>query len=338
MISIIISTYCTPQEKLRRCLTSAASQTLDTLEIVLVDDNSDRSEQKAVRSVVKSLQKDKSLRHARDIRIVCYGENRGLVAARRTGVEEARGEYVTMLDSDDELAGTDVCERALAVANSTQAGYDIVQCCAEPHREGAYILESNKDAYKLIEHPAQGELIAPPDQFAETYITTKQYCLFLWSKLIKRETLLRALDRIPVMDCFMAEDTLFSYFLSRESSRYIGIPLLFYIYNLGQGISTSADTITSLERWRKLCTPSAVFTAIMYDLKERPLPVGSKLPDHLNHVLDLFVVRNIKLLCRVTPELRGAAHDILVESWGEKIIAQAEREMKLEIKQESSKR
>ena len=313
-VSVIIPTYRTSEEKLTRCLESARVQTQDRVEIIVVDDNSERAEQKKVKKIINECKKIKS---AHDILYICQGANRGLVTARRTGVEAAHGEYVTMLDSDDEFKTTD----ALKVAYASAGRYDIVQFCAEPHRDGAYILEGNRDAYRLIEHPAQGVFTAAGDEFAQEYLASGNYCLFLWAKLIRRETLLRAFEQMPLIDCFMAEDTLFSYFLAREATSYIGISNVLYIYNIGGGISTSAESITTLDRWKKLCTPADVFTAIMYDMQERPFPAANKVPEHMREVMTHFVVRNTKLLERVVPELREEAECILKEAWGEDIIA-----------------
>lgn len=323
-VSVIIPTYRTPEEKLRRCLSSAVVQTLEGVEIVLVDDNGERTEQKKVHKIVKEFNKRK-LPHS--IACICVGTNRGLVTARRTGVEYASGEYVTMLDSDDEFKNADALKIAYEAAGGCGSGVraDIVQFCAEPHRENAYIHEENRDAYRLIEHPAQGVFTAPADEFAQAFLTEKTYCLFLWAKLLKRETLLRSFEQMPVMDCFMAEDTLFSYFLSREASSYIGIPDVLYIYNLGEGISTSADAITTIDRWKKLCTPADVFTAIMYDIQERPFPAGSRVPEYMKQMLTHFAVRNTKLLERVSPELRDEAEQVLEDAWGEDIIAQVRK-------------
>lgn len=325
MVSVIIPSFRTPEEKLRTCLASAAGQTFPDLEILVIDDNEERADQKLCEKTVKSFQKDKTLLHGRGIRYICHGRNRGLVTARRTGVESSRGEYVTMLDSDDEFKSPDAVSTAYEA--SEHGRYDIVQFCAEPHRDGAYILESNKDAYRLIEHPAQGVLNAAPDAFAETFLTSRLYCLFLWAKLIRRETFLDALDGVPEMNCFMAEDTLFSYFIARTASSYIGIPDVQYVYNLGAGISTSADTIDSLDRWKKLCTPADVFTAIMYDIQQRPFPEGNRVPEYMKKVLFHFVRRNILLLDRVSPELRDDAELILKETWGEELIAKARATM-----------
>lgn len=340
-VSVIIPTYRTSEEKLLRCLVSAAVQTLDGIEIIVVDDNGERSEQKKVEKLIKEFKKTKTvgdtsvpaecqfapetvLVHARDITYICQGANRGLVTARRTGVEAAHGEYVTMLDSDDEFKTAD----ALRIAYASAGRYDIVQFCAEPHRDGAYILEDNRDAYRLIEHPAQGVFTAAGDEFAQEYLASGNYCLFLWAKLIRHETLLRAFEQMPLIDCFMAEDTLFSYFLTREATSYIGISNVLYIYNIGGGISTSAESIASLDRWKKLCTPADVFTAIMYDMQERPFPAGNKVPEHMRQVMAHFAVRNTKLLERVVPELREEAEQILKEAWGEDIIARVKEEKK----------
>ncbi|MCK9168949.1 MAG: glycosyltransferase [Treponema sp.] len=326
-VSVIIPTYCTPEEKLRRCLESAVCQTLPELEIIVVDDNAERAPQKAVEKIIRSFKKESKAVHAGDIRCVCHGRNLGLAAARRTGVEEAAGVYVTMLDSDDEFRTPDACRTAYDA--SCGGMYDFVQFCAEPRREGAYILEKNKDAYRLIEHPFQGECrLSSSDAFAERFLTSGEFCLFLWGKLIKRETFTKALERIPVMDCFMAEDLLYSYFTARESFSYIGIPDILYSYNLGNGISTSSDMITTLDRWEKLCSPALVFTAVMYDLNERPSPAGAAIYKYMRKSMTHFVVHNCMLLNRVQPELRGKAHEILEEAWGPDIIHEAETNLR----------
>ena len=322
-VSVIIPTYCTPEEKLRRCLESAVCQTLPELEIIVVDDNAERAPQKAVEKIIRSFRQKSTAVHAGDIRYICHGRNLGLAAARRTGVEEAAGAYVTMLDSDDEFRSPDAC--CTAYDASRNEVYDIVQFCAEPRREGAYILEKNKDAYRLIEHPFQGECrLSSSDAFAERFLTSGEFCLFLWGKLIKRETFKKALERIPVMACFMAEDLLYSYFTARESCSYIGIPDILYSYNLGNGISTSSDAVTTLDRWEKLCSPALVFTAIMYDLKERPSPAGAGIYEYMRKCMMHFVISNCMLLNRVQPELRVRAHEILEETWGPDIIHKAE--------------
>ena len=339
-VSVIIPTYRTSEEKLLRCLVSAAVQTLDGIEIIVVDDNGERSEQKKVEKLIKKFKKAKTvgdtsmpaecqfapetvLVHARDIAYICQGANRGLVTARRTGVEAAHGEYVTMLDSDDEFKTADALKIAYDAAAMHGDDADIVQFNMEPVREADSMQDINSPVYQLMRHSKEGLLNGlSGEQFTEEYIASGQYCLYMCGKLVNRETFLRALVRIPVMDCFMTEDMLFLYFIARESSSLVCLPDTLYRYYMGLGISTSAESITTLDRWKKLCTPADVFTAIMYDMQERPFSAGSKVPDYMRQMLTRFAVRNTKLLERVAPQLREEAECILKEAWGEEIIAQ----------------
>ncbi|WP_084499483.1 bifunctional glycosyltransferase/CDP-glycerol:glycerophosphate glycerophosphotransferase [Brevibacterium album] len=93
LVTVVVPVY-NVQAYLPRFLASLAAQTYRNLEILIIDDGSpDRSAQIA---------RAWALLDPR-IRVVSR-ENGGLGAARNTGAEEARGEYITFADSDDELA------------------------------------------------------------------------------------------------------------------------------------------------------------------------------------------------------------------------------------------
>lgn len=79
------------EDYLEPCLDSALGQTLEALEIVVIDDGStDGTAAIADRYA------------ARDPRIRVFHEtHRGLSAARNTGIEKARGKYIAFLDGDD---------------------------------------------------------------------------------------------------------------------------------------------------------------------------------------------------------------------------------------------
>jgi len=83
-------------------LESVLAQTLDDLELLVVDDGSrDRSVE-----VVQSYRDPR-------IRLVCNGENRGIPYTRNRGLALARGRYIALLDSDD-LAHPRRLERQVA--------------------------------------------------------------------------------------------------------------------------------------------------------------------------------------------------------------------------------
>ena len=89
-VSIIIPIY-NVEKYLDKCVQSAISQTLQDIEIILVDDESpDNCPQLCDEYAIQ------------DSRIkVVHKKNGGLGFARNSGLEVATGEYVTFLDSDD---------------------------------------------------------------------------------------------------------------------------------------------------------------------------------------------------------------------------------------------
>ena len=88
MISVIIPTYNRPQFT-ARAVRSVLAQTWRDLEIIVVDDCS--SEPFTPGAI------DEDPR----VRVVRHEVNRGVGAARNTGVQAARGEIIALLDSDD---------------------------------------------------------------------------------------------------------------------------------------------------------------------------------------------------------------------------------------------
>jgi glycosyltransferase involved in cell wall biosynthesis len=100
-VSVIIPVYNTA-DYLPQCLDSLMNQTLENIEILCVDDgSSDRSPE-----IIREYQK-KDPR----IRLICQ-QNLGGGAARNRGMQEAAGEYLSFLDSDDYFEPTMLQEMA----------------------------------------------------------------------------------------------------------------------------------------------------------------------------------------------------------------------------------
>lgn len=76
---------------MQQCIESVVSQTYRKLEIILVDDGSTDDSPALCDTYAKN-----------DARVkVIHKKNEGLVRARKTGVEQAGGEYITYVDADD---------------------------------------------------------------------------------------------------------------------------------------------------------------------------------------------------------------------------------------------
>ncbi|MDO4160916.1 MAG: glycosyltransferase family 2 protein [Prevotellaceae bacterium] len=89
MISIIIPSY-NRAHLIKRALKSVTSQTYDDIEIIVVDDASTDN----TAEVVKTL-------NVPNLNYIKLPKNEGACHARNVGIEHAKGEYISFLDSDD---------------------------------------------------------------------------------------------------------------------------------------------------------------------------------------------------------------------------------------------
>lgn len=90
LISVIVPVY-NVEKYLNRCLQSIYDQTYQNIEVILVDDGSTDSSLRLLEKYVKDDPRAKIIRQS----------NKGLSAARNTGIQHAKGEYLTFIDSDD---------------------------------------------------------------------------------------------------------------------------------------------------------------------------------------------------------------------------------------------
>ena len=96
LISIILPVYNTPERWLRSCINSVLNQLYPHWELCIADDASTDPE-------VRSVLQDYAARDKR-IKVTYRSENGHISAASNSALELATGEYVALLDHDDELA------------------------------------------------------------------------------------------------------------------------------------------------------------------------------------------------------------------------------------------
>lgn len=94
LFSIVVTTY-NRARIVRRCIDSCLAQTEKDFELVVVDDGS-------TDDTVDALRREPDSR----LQIVSHEGNRGINPARHTGVAASSGDWVVVVDSDDELLPT----------------------------------------------------------------------------------------------------------------------------------------------------------------------------------------------------------------------------------------
>jgi len=112
-ISVIIPTY-NRASLLARALNSVLNQTYRSIEVIVVDDGSQDGTEESVKRI-----NDKRIRYIK------HEKNRGVSAARNTGIDKAKSNYIAFLDSDDEWL-PDKLGKQIQVFKDLDSSYGVV--------------------------------------------------------------------------------------------------------------------------------------------------------------------------------------------------------------------
>lgn len=111
-ISLIVAAY-NIEQYIHRCITSLINQTFENLEIIIVNDGSTDNTLRIIEELKKN---NKNIK-------VINQENKGLIETRKTGFENATGEYILFVDGDDWLEREAV---EILYTNAVKENADIV--------------------------------------------------------------------------------------------------------------------------------------------------------------------------------------------------------------------
>ena len=198
-VSVIVPVY-NAEKYLVKCLDSLCNQTLEDLEIVLVNDGSTDNS--------LAILNDYKTRYPEKIKIFSK-ENGGQGMARNIAIQHATGKYLGFVDSDD-YADVTMFEKMLNVAE--QGDYDVVFC---EHYEvrGENLLHKTFKDYNSEREMFVDALVSP------------------WIKLIKKETYVNSKVIFP--EGYIYEDTSWFAALLPSIKKYTVIhqPLVFHAIN-----------------------------------------------------------------------------------------------------------
>lgn len=113
-VSIIVPVY-NSEKYLSKCLDSLVNQTLEDIEIIVIDDKSqDKSKEIINEYYAKQIKK---------IVPIFFEKNKGQGYARNVGIDRANGEYIIFVDSDD-YVDLEMCE--ILYNKAKEKNFDIV--------------------------------------------------------------------------------------------------------------------------------------------------------------------------------------------------------------------
>lgn len=200
-VSVIVPFY-NVEKYIEKCLKTLVNQTLDDIEIILVNDG---SKDKTV-DIVKKYKEMYSNKI-----VYLEKENGGLSDARNYAIPYARGEYIAFLDSDDYVE-----------TNMYKEMYEIVQ------KENSDMVECNF----IWEYPNKTR-IDIGTTYNNKHEMIEKIRVVAWNKLIKREILEKSKVQFP--KGYRYEDVEFTYklipFLEKVS--FCKTPMVHYVQREG---------------------------------------------------------------------------------------------------------
>lgn len=244
-ISVIVPVYNT-EKYISRCIESILSQTLEDIEIIIVDDGSTDNSGAIC---------DKFALHDKRVHVI-HQKNLGVSIARNIGIEQSSSEWVGFVDSDDWI-DTDTYETAYKTATENDASMVVW---------GFSLNDGNSD----YEHYSSDDR-----EFNISDIANLNSFLMdiIFQKLIKKDLLLKYNIKFSE-NRKITEDTLFSFlcffYISRENKIYF-ISKCFYHYfqNPTSAIHTideqkRLDSVETMKDMEKIIEPLAAEEKILW--------------------------------------------------------------------------
>ena len=186
-ITLIIPMY-NEEKNVVQVIRSIQNQSLQEIEIICINDNSNDK----TLSILKSLQKSDPR-----IRIITNKKNRGVLYNRISGALKANGEYVTFLDADDCLCNINILDKAYNLATKEfKKKIELVhyQTCGSEIKE-------NGDLDKFVifntYNPNNFNQIIRQPEIGDNYMQKKKHVTgsgFVFDKIYSKELIIRIAD------------------------------------------------------------------------------------------------------------------------------------------------
>lgn len=330
-ISVCVPVYAT-EAVLKNCLCSIAGQNFDSFEIIIVDDCSPgvQNSKLGVNPIVKEVQKEFP---AVPLKLVKHKKNRSLLEARRTGFVNSCGDFITFVDSDDELLPNAL---SFMYENAIKNQADFVHCNSQitfKDDEKDFIRQEITDKVQQV---YDGVLENSDIMSSFMFKSEKSHNGFVWAKLYSRELVNQVFNEVPMMYCTLGEDLCLSFFFNLFAKKYVGLTQTkVYKYNYVTGITSYHKNI-SIKQFEHSCSVSTVFTVLFSYVNDLLQTCQSKDEEQtilmykkvLQEKCINFAKNNILMLDNsVSKENYQECRDILLDYWGENLINRIETDL-----------
>ena len=251
-ISVLVPVY-NVEQYIQECLNSILGQTLDDIEVILVDDGSTDGSGAICDDYAK---RDKR------IQVVHKPENEGLLLARKTAVSKAGGIYTVFVDSDDFLSNPDSLQMMYDAIRSEQV--DILQFAIE------FLQPDGKKTLATSGfHRVYAENLDNSLDIISACIDGK-YGWNLWNKIFRTSVCRKAYLSIKDVRVITAEDCYAYFLIAFYAQSFKGIQTLpLYTYRQGSGVTKRVDV--GLDRFEMFCRENLIVKWLKKFLKKQSI-------------------------------------------------------------------
>lgn len=243
LISVIIPIYNTGDSAVK-LLDKLTKQSYENLEIICVDDGSkDGSFDLVAEFIRQSKLKNKNLNMT-----ILRQKNQGAAGARNLGLKKASGEYVTFIDSDDEVKKTHIEDLLKGLGKDPRNALSV---CGYVYRRLRMQTEKNFFTNEIWTGLEEVNFRA----YILSLLASDGRMYAAINKMFRLSVIKKAKVEFPVGWDF-AEDTMFvlRYLKAAEEAGFNRIGMVLkanYIYNYGTETSTVASSSMKFNNWQK---------------------------------------------------------------------------------------
>lgn len=212
LISVIVTAY-NIENYLPRCLDSLLAQTYSPLEIIIVDDGS--TDKTAVICDRYEAEHEKMIK-------VIHQKNGGVSAARNSGLDIARGDFIGYVDGDDWVK-PEMYEKMITACIETEA--QIAICNYQEIGDGSREVHTSGKRLELTMREAMNLFLDCDPRF-HIYIS-------VWSKLFDRELI----KDIRFVEGKLSEDIMYTTWAITKAQKCVLLDEAYYNYTVDRSSS-----------------------------------------------------------------------------------------------------
>lgn len=256
VISVVVPAY-NSEKTIKKCLLSILNQTYKDLEVIVVNDGSSDSTEQLCRSIA-----------ANDNRVnIITIPNGGVSHARNVGIDNATGEFITFVDSDDYI-DSDMYQILLSLF---EWDIDIVHCSYKN-------VDKTGDVLSVVGSKKR-HILLNCNEGVECLLSGNYFVGGLWNKIYRA----RLFKNIRLQENIkFNEDVLANYFLFKKANKTLYIDKPFYNYVAHDNSST--HSASSLISCKQGCDVSKT---MMNESEGKPYFEAAKLR-YLSNLLGLY--------------------------------------------------